>query len=119
MGTNSPQVDGVDPAALDAAFRAQSDATRRHLLAYLDERGDAVAVSDIVEDLATALDDGDASARAPDEEAVALSLHHVHLPKLEATGLVEVAAGPTGRTVRLSDGVRGVRTGSMYLPPDE
>jgi DNA-binding transcriptional ArsR family regulator len=119
MGTNPLQVDGVDPAVLDAAFRAQSDATRRHLLEYLDERGDAVAVSDLAEDLATALDDGGASACAPDGEAVSLNLHHVHLPKLEATGLVEVAEGPTGRTVRLSEGVRRVRSGPLFLPVDE
>jgi DNA-binding transcriptional ArsR family regulator len=119
MGTDSPQVDGVDAEAVDDAFRAQSDATRRHLLAYLDERGDAVAVSDLVEDLATALNEDGASARPRDEEALALRLHHVHLPKLEAAGLVEVAEGPTGRTVRLSDGVRGVQTGSMFLPVDD
>jgi len=69
---------------LDALFEILADAQRRRILAHLDERDDDVAT---VADLRDALADGDASTG--ERERIAIRLHHAHVPKLAAAGLVE------------------------------
>ncbi|MFC3477971.1 DUF7344 domain-containing protein [Halobacterium litoreum] len=82
-------VDGPDP---DDLFVALADATRRRVLWYLRAE-DEVAVDDLVDVLAGwQLADTDV-VDAADRERIAVSLHHVHLPRLANAGLVEWDAG--------------------------
>jgi DNA-binding transcriptional ArsR family regulator len=74
---------------LDRAFRLLAAPERRVLLSVLQERdGGPVDVSTLARDLSTRLREHDPDrARTPDDLQIAL--HHVHLPKLEAAGVVE------------------------------
>jgi hypothetical protein len=81
--------------ALDDALGALSNRTRRLVVHLVADEG---TVS--VDDLASAVADRDPSD--PDPGAVAIRLHHVHLPKLVDSGTVAlydgtVALGPDGR----------------------
>lgn len=76
--------------SLDGVFDLLSNRRRRYALYHLHDRSDGVST---IPDVASAVcrfermaDDG----AEPDESAIALSLAHVHLPKLEAVGVVEV-----------------------------
>jgi len=73
----------------DAIFDVLSDARRRRVIRILRTREGAVAVPRLAETLA-AREEGE---RCPDQLVV--SLQHVHLPKLDATGIVEYTAEPS------------------------
>lgn len=76
--------------SLDTVFDVLSDQERRHVCAYLlDVKPDVLTVGDMVADLA---DD------ETERRRLATALHHEHLPKLEATGVIEY--DPRSRTVR-------------------
>jgi DNA-binding transcriptional ArsR family regulator len=82
---------------LDALFEVLADAKRRHVLAYLDEcDGDVATVTEVRDALA----DDDAST--DERERIATRLHHAHLPKLAAAGLVEF--DDRGGTIRFRAG---------------
>lgn len=68
-------------ADLDGLVDALADDYRRRVLAVLDDRDDPVSRADLAVDAAAAL-----SVTA---EQLRVALHHVHLPKLEAQGLLE------------------------------
>jgi hypothetical protein len=68
---------------VDAVFGVLSDARRRRTIRVLRTREGAVSVPALAEALA-AREPGD-----PDPDRLVVSLQHVHLPKLEATGIVE------------------------------
>ena len=79
---------------LDELFEVLADGQRRQILAYLDDIDDDVAAfSELIEHVAD--DSVGESTDAPAEEStdarkrVAVSLHHNHLPKLSAAGIVE------------------------------
>mgnify|MGYP000303689268 CR=1 FL=1 len=72
---------------IDAVFEVLADARRRRIVRILRAReADVVTVPELAEALAV---------REPGEldgSRLTVSLRHVHLPKLEATGIVEYAA---------------------------
>jgi len=74
-----------DEDRVDAIFDVLSDARRRRLIRALRTREEAQSVPTLAESVATR-EPGD-----PDPERLAISLRHVHLPKLDATGVVEYA----------------------------
>ena len=106
----------VNPETIDEIFQALSNATRRHLLAYLDDREEHVTSDELVEYLSATTESRDEPASSADPNGIAVRLHHQHLPKLEASGLVEIAEKPTGRMVRGTDLLDQVATewGSFY-----
>jgi DNA-binding transcriptional ArsR family regulator len=67
----------------DAIFDVLSDARRRRTIRILQADEGTVSMPALAEALA-AREPGD-----PDPDRLAVSLQHVHLPKLEATGIVE------------------------------
>ncbi|WP_251344127.1 DUF7344 domain-containing protein [Haloplanus halophilus] len=70
-----------------AVFGALANEQRRLLLRNLRTRRGPVALSEAVDDLSGGADD--LSGGADDRRRVAVGLYHVHLPKLEAVGIVE------------------------------
>lgn len=77
------ETDNGDERDLDTLFEILSPEVRRKLLRYID--GQPVGVP--VARLATALGGGESVTRAQAHAARA-QLYHVHLPRLEAAGLV-------------------------------
>jgi len=71
-----------DEHHVDAVFDALSNARRRRVVRVLRQRGEPTPVSALAGSLATR-DPGASTDR------LAVSLTHVHLPKLESTGVVE------------------------------
>jgi predicted transcriptional regulator with HTH domain len=67
-------------------FDLLADETRRHVIYYLTDVADGAATtSEIAEHLRAV----DPASRSAEREAVLVGLHHRHLPRLEATGIVE------------------------------
>jgi hypothetical protein len=76
-------------ARLDETFSALADAGRRYLVRYLDRNG-STSLSTLGEHLAAERDETTLVSVTPTQRRRAtVRLHHVHLPKLEAAGLVE------------------------------
>jgi DNA-binding transcriptional ArsR family regulator len=69
---------------VNAAFDVLSDARRRRVVCLLRSSDAAVSVSALAEALAER-EPGD-----PDPDGLVVSLRHVHLPKLDAAGVVEI-----------------------------
>jgi hypothetical protein len=94
QGTDDP---GTTPRSaadsLDAAFEVLVAERRRRVLYALYRRGGPVALATLAEEIASHED--------TEGERVAASLHHVHLPKLSATNVVEYDS--EDGTVRLLD----------------
>lgn len=91
---------------LDTVFALLADRRRRHLLYYLTRESGTGSVD--VDELVSAVAereqaDADVDAAGVDvlRRRVELSLHHVHLPKLEGAGVVRFSRG-SGR-VELDD----------------
>lgn len=77
-----------DQSATDTLYRLLADERRRQLLSFLSDRaGEPVSVDRLVDEVAEneRPDPGPANHR----DRVAIDLHHVHLPKLADTGVVE------------------------------
>ncbi|PSP78036.1 hypothetical protein BRC81_08230 [Halobacteriales archaeon QS_1_68_20] len=72
----------LDAEVADDAFDCLASSRRRHVLAVLRDRGTVDR-----DELARAVADREADSTA---DAVAVSLYHVHLPKLADAGLVDV-----------------------------
>ena len=70
---------------VDAMFDVLADARRRRVVRALRSSDGAVSVPALAEALA-GREPGD-----PDPDQLVVSLRHVHLPKLDATGIVEYA----------------------------
>ncbi|WP_436925840.1 DUF7344 domain-containing protein [Halosimplex amylolyticum] len=75
------------PAERDALFAVLADPRRRRLLELLEhlEPGRRTTLSDLSERLAAA----EESTEREQRQNVAVTLRHVHLPKLDDAGLVE------------------------------
>ncbi|WP_435067962.1 DUF7344 domain-containing protein [Haloplanus sp. C73] len=80
---------------VDAVFDVLSDARRRRTIRALRERGDRTPVTELADALAGR------EPGSPETEQLVVSLQHVHLPKLEATGVVECV--DDGTAVRYDD----------------
>lgn len=85
---------------LDAVFGCLAAPRRRRVLSLMDASGsDPHSVGDLAERLVA-----DSDSDATDGTSVEASLHHVHLPKLDAIGAVEYDARTgTVRYVRNPD----------------
>lgn len=97
------------PSDATQIFSVLADDRRRRLLAYLrDKDGDVASFADLIDHLLVREAD---SADALDADGVAISLHHVHLPKLADADLVEYDT--QSRTVRyIGRGVAEERLGA-------
>lgn len=88
-------------------FDHLDDGRRRCVLACLIGRSGPIELNEVAELLSVALGSG-TSADGPDDcDRLAIELHHVHLPKLAAAGLLEYE--PEGRTVRVNETVERVK----------
>ena len=89
--------------SLDSLFDCLASSERRRILGILDERApNSVPRRDLAKHLVQSKH-SDAAAQDPDEavKRASLELHHTHLPKLDAAGLIDQ---DTGReTVTISD----------------
>jgi hypothetical protein len=94
---NVPRTDGAGRGSrsrsLDEIFKLLTDRRRREALYVLNRREEPITVTRLAEEVAAVTDAG--------PERVAISLHHVHLPKLDAASIVEHDA--EAGTVRLVD----------------
>lgn len=98
-------------------FEVLSDPRRRHVVDVLEDRSTPVSLDDLASRLAMRERsmDGDGTANATVED-VAISLHHVHLPRLASAGIViydaeanvvtPIATETAARHVRAADGLR-------------
>ncbi len=79
-----------EPPSLDLIFELLSDQRRRYVLYYLTEQPDGVATVDEVTDV-VATRRAEKRDQEPEtvRDQIRTSLQHVHLPKLEAAGLLE------------------------------
>ncbi|AZH23940.1 DUF7344 domain-containing protein [Haloplanus aerogenes] len=72
---------------LDAVFEVLADARRRRIIRILrTQDGDTVPVPALAQTLATR------EPTDPEPDQLVISLRHVHLPKLDATGVIEYTA---------------------------
>lgn len=88
--------DNARGVQVTSVFEALSNDRRRYVLHYLSRRGRADA-RDVVEFVR----DVDPDAKRDDTDALAIELHHTHLPKLHDFDIVEY--DPRGETVRFRD----------------
>ncbi|WP_458189836.1 DUF7344 domain-containing protein [Haladaptatus sp. NG-WS-4] len=72
--------------SLDTCFELLADRWRRHLLCYFAENSSVTATTD---ELVGHLIQEDTSATPDDTTWVKLELHHKHLPKLAAAGVID------------------------------
>ena len=70
---------------VSTAFDVLADERRRHVLYYLLEEAGGVATADEIADHLVGIEP---ATVADDRQSVVADLHHRHLPKLEASGLV-------------------------------
>ncbi|NHN47274.1 helix-turn-helix transcriptional regulator [Halostella sp. JP-L12] len=107
--TRSPQDSSADSARApsDDVFSVLADRRRRQILRYLHEADPPEGL----ESIADAVGD---RAGAPPRRELRIALHHKHLPKLDATGLIEYDAGDN----RVVD-AEGVESVSSYLDTAE
>lgn len=76
------------PESIDAIFGALADVNRRVAVEYLTAADRPVSRDELVQHVATTVNDG-ASSDGTQHDEVAVRLHHHHLPKLTAAGLVD------------------------------
>lgn len=75
--------------SVNRLFDALGNDRRRTVLSYLREASDdGASVAELTKELAKQGSDGDGAPIERGIEGVATSLHHVNLPKLDASGLV-------------------------------
>lgn len=79
----------------DDVFDVLSNARRRSVITYLHDADDVVELTELVDWIRTREPD---RSEEDHREAVAIALHHVHLPKLAASGVIDY--DPRSRTIR-------------------
>lgn len=86
----------------DVLFAVLADSRRRFVLACLDEYATPMALADVADELATwELDVAIAEVPATEVKTIYIALYHVHIPKMEAAGMVEYSQKRDA--VRLTD----------------
>ncbi|WP_415378963.1 hypothetical protein [Halosimplex sp. TS25] len=91
MSQTTHDVDGGEiegKLTAEARYDLLADGRRRLALAELAERAAPVALGDLAEAVA-AREEDDASPPVGAVERVAVSLHHVHLPRVEDHGVID------------------------------
>lgn len=107
QATDHHRGDGVTPILTPAEYhRLLSSRERAAALEVLEERSGPVAVDDLAGEIAEYAETT-ATKEPLDEEGLAVRLHHVDLPMLDAMGVVDYdAAANSVETIRLPIGVR-------------
>jgi len=103
----------------DRVFDLLESPRRRHVLSYLRCRDREVHVDELA--AAVTARENDVDPADVDEDRlrqVQLSLHHVHLPKLESAGLVQRSQGDE-RTVELVGDISPLEPGLDVQQTDE
>ncbi|MFC7156824.1 hypothetical protein ACFQPA_15410 [Halomarina halobia] len=95
---------------VDTVFGLLSDGRRRRVLTYLDRHEPRIEVGRLAERLTEGRD-------GATPEAVAIALHHVHLPKLDAAGVVSYDAA--ARTVEREPAADQLRPYLLLARADE
>lgn len=87
------QTDALEAAredSLDTVFTVLSDQRRRYILDCLDEYDTPMALNDLAEEVAVREYDSPITEISVTQvKEVSISLHHVHVPRMEDAGLVE------------------------------
>ncbi|WP_136715314.1 DUF7344 domain-containing protein [Halorientalis salina] len=78
----------LDSSRLTETFGLLTHPHRRAVLYYLTRESDVVDVATLATTIADWEGDRTETSRAGDIEAIKTTLHHTHLPKLEAAGIV-------------------------------
>lgn len=101
--TRSPQDHSADAARApsDEVLSVLADGRRRQILRYLRE-------SDLPEGIGSIADAIEDRHGAPPRRELRIALHHKHLPRLDAAGLIEYAAGDN--LVVDADGIESVES---------
>ena len=91
-----PEFDDSSVDAVDTAMGLLADRRRRAVLRYLDRSDGTATLTELAEAIASESRNPDpstisdlAGASSRDVRAVRISLHHVHVPKLDAAGAIE------------------------------
>ena len=107
--TRSPQDHSADSAHApsDEVFSVLADRRRRQILRYLHD-------SDFPEGIESIADAVEDRRGAPPRRELRIALHHKHLPKLDAAGLIEYAADDN-----LVVGADGIESVESYLDAAE
>ena len=87
----------------DQLFDVLADPYRRIVLSRLFEHDEPMSVDVLAAEVAEATESWGAGAPAGDSRRIAVRLHHVHLPKLAAAGLVERDDGVVRPTERAAE----------------
>lgn len=85
--------DQPEAVSVDELFDLLGNARRRFVLRYLGPTGSATNIDELARELADR--EADAAPTERDRLRVEQSLHHVHVPKLAAAGLVEFDGADT------------------------
>jgi DNA-binding transcriptional ArsR family regulator len=93
----------------DVTFELLSNPRRRYALAYLSRRGQPITAGELAEQIAAWEKDKPVS-EIEDEtaERIQMTLHHNHVPKLRAVGLVEQSERGDGFVLESTDKVNQV-----------
>jgi len=103
----------------DRVFEILESPRRRHLLSFLSQRDREVHLDELAAQVAARQNDIDPNEVDDDLlRQVKLSLHHVHLPKLQSAGLVECARGDA-HTVELTGDLGPLEPGLDVQQRDE
>lgn len=87
------RLDVEESAQLDTIFDILSHRRRRYLLYYLTQSSNEVAELSQLVDAVRTFETADAATEdAPTEKSITVDLHHKHLPRLDATGVIEYDA---------------------------
>ena len=73
---------------VDGTLAVLSSQRRRIVIEYLLERQDAIPVGELVDVVTTAESNGHSHSELHRDD-VRMSLHHLHLPKLSRTGMID------------------------------
>jgi DNA-binding transcriptional ArsR family regulator len=93
----------------DVTFELLSNPQRRYALAYLSRRGQPITARELAEQIAAWEQDKPVS-EVEDEtaEQIQMTLHHNHIPKLRAVGLVDQSERGEGFVLESTDKVNQV-----------
>jgi len=102
---------GKEPVTFDAVIKLMQNQYRRIVLAVLAAEQQSLTIDDLVESILNYNNHTPSTDCSEDElMEIRFSLHHVHLPKLDSTGLIvydsdQWLAEPTERLERLESTV--------------
>jgi hypothetical protein len=104
----------------DELFDVLADERRRYALYYLDRQGQSMGLAELADGVARlelGIDDWDPAQRpVSDVRHIYLELYHVHVPKMEAAGIVKYD-GDSG-TVQMHPALEDLDLEAMLSMPD-